>query len=37
MIITMRTVLVALLVEGHILSERLLAFLADKGHFVCFA
>jgi hypothetical protein len=32
-IITMRTVLVALLVNGHVFSEGLLALFADEGHF----
>ena len=32
-IITMRTVLVALLVNGHVFSEGLLALLTDESHF----
>lgn len=36
-IIAMRAVLVALLVDRHVLSECFLAFLANKSHFVCFA
>ena len=34
MIITMRTILIALLIHRHILSERLLALLAQERHLV---
>jgi hypothetical protein len=32
-VIAMRAVLVALLINGHVLAERLLALLTDKSHF----
>ena len=34
-IITMRAVLVALLINGHVLAERLLALLTNESHFGC--
>jgi hypothetical protein len=37
MVVTMRTILVTLLVGGHILPERLLALFTHKDHLQCFS